>query len=187
MRNQMTDLDHRFSVSKLDAARRQLRTAIRLWFSDGDPVAVHTLAFAAYEILHAVSKARNPGRDPLLFDSKSIKEEKRSEFNQMLKKWAYFFKHGDREPHGVIEFNSGLSEFFILYAVIGIQYCGESLGNEELAFLLWTQIHAPDALQSRDGKRLIDSAPANIIPQARAIPKHEFLEVYKMAQAPLGR
>jgi hypothetical protein len=31
-----------FKVSKLDAAKRQLETAIRLYFSDGDPVSIHT-------------------------------------------------------------------------------------------------------------------------------------------------
>jgi hypothetical protein len=144
-----------------------------MWFSGDDPVAIHTLAFAAYEILHAVSKTRNPNRDPLLFDSTYIKEEMRSEFNQMLKKWAYFFKHGDREPHGIIQFHPMLSELFILYAVIAVPHCGETLGDEESAFLLWTQIHTPDAFQSRDGKRLIDFVPPNIIPEVRAIPKSE--------------
>jgi hypothetical protein len=43
-------------ISKVDAAQRQLRTAIALWFNDGDPVATHALAFAAYEILHHVSE-----------------------------------------------------------------------------------------------------------------------------------
>jgi hypothetical protein len=79
-------------VSKLDAARRQLRTAITLWFSGGDPVATHTLAFASYEILHAVSKKRDPKRMPLIFDFPLIKEEMRSEINIALKKCAYFFK-----------------------------------------------------------------------------------------------
>jgi hypothetical protein len=43
-------------LTKLDVARRQLQTAITLWFTDGDPVSIHTLAFAAYEIIHVISK-----------------------------------------------------------------------------------------------------------------------------------
>src|SRR5207245_10811773 len=39
----MTD-NAKITVTKLDAARRQLRTAIRLWFEEGDPVSIHTLA-----------------------------------------------------------------------------------------------------------------------------------------------
>jgi hypothetical protein len=34
-------------VSKIEAANRQLDAAIELLFSDGDPIAVHTLAGAA--------------------------------------------------------------------------------------------------------------------------------------------
>jgi hypothetical protein len=41
----------KIKISKLDAARRQLDTAIRLYFMEGDPVSVHTLAAAAFEIL----------------------------------------------------------------------------------------------------------------------------------------
>jgi hypothetical protein len=45
-------------VKKLDAARHQLRTAIELWFCDGDPISIPTLAFASYEIIHVASKTR---------------------------------------------------------------------------------------------------------------------------------
>ena len=34
------------TVSKLDAAKRQLETVIRLYFFDGDPVSIHTLTSA---------------------------------------------------------------------------------------------------------------------------------------------
>src|SRR5712692_11716002 len=37
-------------ITKLEAAHRQLTTAIRMFFADGDAVAVHTLACAAREI-----------------------------------------------------------------------------------------------------------------------------------------
>jgi len=56
----MTIVQKGIMISKLDAARRQLATAITLWFEDRDPVSIHTLVFAAYEIIHAVSKQRNP-------------------------------------------------------------------------------------------------------------------------------
>src|SRR5712692_10574841 len=110
-------------VNKLDAAIRQLRTAIVLWFNEGDPVAVHALAFAAYEVIHAVSKKRNPTRRDLLFDSVLIRDEYRSRFNIGLKKHAYFLKHADRDPDAEIEFNPELSETFILYAICGRELC----------------------------------------------------------------
>src|SRR5438045_7911123 len=45
-------------ITKLEAAVRQLRAAILLYFSNGDEVAIHTLAFAAHEILRQLAKAR---------------------------------------------------------------------------------------------------------------------------------
>jgi hypothetical protein len=40
----------KLKISKLDAAKRQLEVAIRLYFYFGDPVAIHTLTAAAYNI-----------------------------------------------------------------------------------------------------------------------------------------
>jgi hypothetical protein len=56
----------KLSITKLDAARRQLETAITLWFHDADPVSVHTLAMAAHGILRALNKKR--GGPPMLGD-----------------------------------------------------------------------------------------------------------------------
>jgi hypothetical protein len=93
------------SVSKLEAAQAQLRTAITLWFTEGDPISTHALAFAAYEVVHVFSKKRNPFRRDLLFDTDLIKDEYRNEFNKRVKRHAYFFKHADRTPDAVIDFN----------------------------------------------------------------------------------
>lgn len=38
-------------ISKIDGARRQLDTAIDLYFDDADSLSVHTLAFAAFKVL----------------------------------------------------------------------------------------------------------------------------------------
>ena len=84
--------DAEITLTKLDAAKRQLRTAIRLWFEDGDPVSVHALAYAAYEIAHVVSKKRNHTRRDLIYDSLAVKDEYRAEFNISIKKHANFFK-----------------------------------------------------------------------------------------------
>jgi len=69
-------------VKKLEAAKRQLHTAITLWFADTDPVSVHTLACAAQQIVHDINTVKK-GSD-LLLDSIVIKEEFRREYcNEM--------------------------------------------------------------------------------------------------------
>src|SRR6266702_3691819 len=115
------------TVGKLDAARRQLVTALTLWFNGDDPVSVHTLACAAYEIIHAVSEKQNPYRRDLLFDSFVVKDEHRREFNALMKGPANFFKHADRDGDAVITFKPILTELFFMFSILGIQLCGESL------------------------------------------------------------
>ncbi|HEV2335198.1 MAG TPA: hypothetical protein VGS13_06865 [Stellaceae bacterium] len=85
-------------ITKLDAAKRQLRTAIKLWFTGEDPVSVHTLAAAAHEIVHTLFRRR--GLSGLLFDSPLIKEECRSMWAKRMKAVATFFKHAQRDPDG---------------------------------------------------------------------------------------
>ncbi len=48
------------TVTKLDAARRQLHTAIRLFFANEDMVSVHTLTRASHEILRTLLSAKGP-------------------------------------------------------------------------------------------------------------------------------
>jgi len=42
---------HLVKLSKLEAARRQIESAIWLWFLDGDPVSIQTLSAAAHRTL----------------------------------------------------------------------------------------------------------------------------------------
>lgn len=45
-------------LSKLDAARRQLETATKLYFEHGDEVSIHTLAAAAYSVIRDINEHR---------------------------------------------------------------------------------------------------------------------------------
>ncbi len=122
-------------ISKLDAARRQLRTAITLWFNNGDPVSVYALAFAAYEIFHMVSVKRDPHRRELFFDTSIIKDEYRREWRGHIRREANFFKHGDRDPEAVIDFNPEMSQWFIFFSILGRESCGESASLENRLFI----------------------------------------------------
>ena len=170
-----------FEITKIDAARRQLRTAIELWFADGDPISIHTLAAAAYQIIHDLNR-RNKGPD-LLLDSKYIKDEKRREFVSLVKSTSNFMKHADRGKMGMaksIEFSSdsnvGLITFFF-----GLQYLGEKLAAEEIAFERWQIFRNPD-LMTDAGKALFEKRfTVNQVSAMRAVPKREFLDAFRSA------
>lgn len=176
-------------IGKMDAALRQLRTAIELWFNEGDPVAVHALAFAAYEVIHAVSKKRNPYRRDLIFDSLVIKDEYRGQYNKAMKRHASFFKHASREDEldMEIEFDPVVSETFILYASVGRDQWGEPQTEVESAFLWWFQIHNPNLLTEQGRKAIGDLMPVEQLEFIRTIPKRQFLQAFRDARRLSGK
>ena len=86
------------TITKLEAARRQLRVAISLWFQDGDEVAIHTLACAAHEIINDINKHR--GGEDLLFNKTVFREEYRDEVIKRFKKEMNFSNTQTGIPKG---------------------------------------------------------------------------------------
>ncbi|MBB4370108.1 hypothetical protein GGD63_002901 [Bradyrhizobium sp. cir1] len=174
----MTTSNAPMIITKLDAARRQLATAIRLWFRSGDAVSIHTLAFAAYEVIHFISIHRDKYRRDLLFDSDLIKDEHRAEFNKLIRSPANFFKHADRDPDGAIEYDPVASEAFILFAILGLATIKEPSSDEEAAFMFWRYFHHPDQLTEAGRKTYVDGIPENRLAEIRSIPKDQFFEAF---------
>jgi hypothetical protein len=177
-------------ITKLDAAQRQLRTAIALWFNGGDDVSIHALAFAAYEVMHALSKRHNPYRRDLLFDTFYVKDDYRSEFNIQLKKSASFFKHANRETETQIEFNPEISELFILFAIAGRELCEHPQSQEESAYLWWLQLNKPSMLTEKGQKFVAERITTDDIDHMRRIPKSQFFYAFNEARrrgTPLGK
>ena len=105
-------------VTKHMAAINQLRTAITLWFQDGDSISIHTLVFASYEIIHKIY--RKKGFKNLLLDNDRIKEEYRDEFSKSLKIYSAFFKHAERDLDSTILFNHKINEMFLSMCIFGV-------------------------------------------------------------------
>ncbi len=171
------------TVGKLEAARRQLQTALTLWFNGGDEVSIHTLAHAAYEIIHVVSKERNPNRRDLLFDGSFIKDKYRGEVNKFFKKPGSFFKHAKKDGEATIEFTPLLTELFLICAVLGVELCNEKHNAEEGAFQQWLYIHRPDLMADEWRKLFEEHITTDLLAAMRSIQKNEFLQTYKDALA----
>ena len=62
------NMKKKIKISKLDAAKRHLETAIRLYFNYGDPIAIHTLACAAHGILSDLNEEHKGNRNKRLED-----------------------------------------------------------------------------------------------------------------------
>lgn len=122
------------TVSKFEAASRQLVAAIRLFFENGDSIAVHTLAAAAANILADLiehkqgASWRTRARDDSGLSTKEVKAVLHDEWN--------FFKHADRDPASVLHFNEAIASDLMFMATLD---CGD-LGKttcEMQAFQIW--------------------------------------------------
>src|SRR5271156_4459871 len=114
-------MEKSITITKLDAARRQLETVIRLYFNDEDPVSIHTLVCAAYNLVRDVNKKL--GGQPMLIKDDLIEVYVKTEFQEQMRRKLNepenFFKHADRDHGETIEFNPDASEFMILDAARG--------------------------------------------------------------------
>jgi hypothetical protein len=100
-------------ISKLDAARRQLETAILLYFNEADPVSIHTLTAAAHEILRDLSLHID---SPMLLERsfEHLPEELRNKIHNAMRQPQNFFKHADRDPQESFEFVPGMTEWILV-------------------------------------------------------------------------
>jgi hypothetical protein len=171
----------KLNVSKLSAARRQLDCAIALWFLGKDDVSIHTLAAAAYQIIHDINHKKR-GRD-LLYDSAVIKDEYQSMWAALIKKPVNFFKHADNDADGIIEFSPSDSVMFMLFSLLGLHAIGEQTNDVEDSLTTWITVHEPSLLREDYRNRLAKTVPVDVLAHLRTIPKHDFLKTFLRARA----
>jgi hypothetical protein len=112
-------LGRQITVTKIEAARRQLRTALELWFADGDEISIHTLACAAHQVIHDLNRL-NKG-PTLMFDNPTIPEDKKKEFVSWLTFSMSFFKHADKRRTAgaakTVDFDPEQTHLFLFMAI----------------------------------------------------------------------
>ena len=105
----------RVVVDKLTVAVRQLETAIQLWFREEDPVSIHTLAWAAREILRVLHKST--GKKPNMPLGEQLTKLARRKFDDRLAASANFFKHSSKDSNAKHDFSPELATILMLDAV----------------------------------------------------------------------
>jgi hypothetical protein len=132
--------------SKMEAARRQLNTAIWLWFKDGDMASVHTLTGAAFGILHDLYQHRHKSR-PIPFDEKYMPKGYEKVIRNMLKEDETFFKHARKDPNAIHELPTEWTGIYLITTVrVYSDLMGESESLHPLMSLLtvWFRMTRPD-------------------------------------------
>lgn len=93
-------------ISKLDAAVRQLNTAIKLYFHFGDPVSIHSLAASSFQIIRDLSD--QAGHTKSVYDQLIEAGEKLGVKDQVINAIRgpqNFFKHANGEPNETLKFS----------------------------------------------------------------------------------
>lgn len=128
-------------ISKLDTVRRQLDTAIRLYFSSADPISIHTLAAAAHRVMKDInSKA---GAEPMLRDRlvSMFYPKDRKTVRRKLVEAENFFKHAEHDHDQTLEFRPEITEFLLFDT--GLKYIamtGEDMPTFQV-FSIWFMLH----------------------------------------------
>jgi hypothetical protein len=101
-------------LTKIDVAEAQIRTAVRLFFENGHPVPIYTLANAAREIVATIGAQ---------IDVETVQQElavnRGTSVKEMLRPLgaaANFFKHADRDADQTLDFDEGDAEVVLQLA-----------------------------------------------------------------------
>jgi len=124
------------TCTKPGAAVRQLDVAIGLLFTDGDPLAVRTLAGAAYGILADLAEDQKRGsswRTKLIQDS-GLNEK---DAIRVLNAAQNYLKHADRDPESSLSFEEEENDHLIFVASIECGSFGHPLSYSMQAFQIW--------------------------------------------------
>lgn len=126
-------------LTKLEAAHRQLVTAIRLYFDDGDIAAIHTLTCAAREIYEKHCEAAGVERMFTYIESANP-EKRRRELWDILNGPRNFLKHPDpgRDLAVTMELTDDMNATMLLMACHDCtMLCKQDVPPEADAFCVW--------------------------------------------------
>jgi hypothetical protein len=134
-------------LTKIEAARRQLRSAIRLFLEEGDDVSIYTLACAAQEVLRGLLKPRGVEEASFIKDTDWVKPEFYRKYLTLINAPQNFFKHADRDPADSIEFQAELLPFVLHDCIRMYAKLTDRMLREGAAFVGWFLVAYPDLLK----------------------------------------
>ena len=149
-----------YTLTKFDVAERQLIQAIKLFFDDGDPVSIHTLAEAASQVLY--DTRAQYGAESKIRDSDIVKPEYKKEWLASLAKSRNFFKHANKDPLAIHEFKEEFNHFSLLDAVSMYLTAKRQWTPETIVFVQWYAVTYPSTVKKNtDFAALMDGYRTN--------------------------
>lgn len=174
------------TVTKLEAAKRQLDTAIKLYFDNEDSLSIHTLAYASFKILFDLYPSiHNDGFSAKIDELIQQPQLGWSRFNRT----ANFLKHADRDPLEKLEHHD--AEY--VEGTIGLASClyrriAGDFTSRMRAFDCWTEALHPEAFDiPPDPDPYIANQEDEAVRKIRALPISERLAMGKLMSETLTK
>ena len=155
----------KINLSKLQAAQRQIDTAIRMLFGNEDPVPIHTIVMAAFRILRDLAAHRE---DVYMEGqiNRMLIPERRNEFWAKIHGFSNFLKHADRDPDDMHDgVGESVNEPIIFMSILYYIDLGNLHTPEMLAFRSWfSALHPEFVLETADPefRQVLDSAGSGL-------------------------
>lgn len=130
------------SITKLDAAKRQLETAIRLYFNEADPISIHTLTCAAHTIIADLNKKIKG--TPMVVSDAWVTGKFKKRIKAAFAKPQNFFKHADKDPDAVLKFHPEVTEIYLYDACSKYQELTAESVDQFKIFQGWYMSNNPD-------------------------------------------
>jgi len=124
------------TCTKKEAAVRQIDVAIGLLFTDGDPLAIRTLAGAAQGILADLVENQNGGSSwrTRLIENSGLKKNVAI---QVLQGAQNFLKHANRDPDSDLSFEEEENDHVLFVASLECCELSHQLSLSMQAFQIW--------------------------------------------------
>jgi hypothetical protein len=138
----------KIKISKLEAVRRQVETAIRIYFVNGDPVSVHALAAASLQVLVDLDK-KGPATGTFWDLLKThVKPKHVSKVIKLFAEAENFLKHADHDPDKILEFPLAIPKLFLWECVAKYPELTDETPLLMHAYRIWFLIHHSDILKA---------------------------------------
>jgi hypothetical protein len=133
------------TLTKIDAAQRQLASAIRLTFMGEDPVAIHGLVASAHRIIRDICAQRGDVESYLQFTD-WIKPGREGEFWRVHNASANFLKHAEKDAGQTHDLDVESADFMIMMATKWFKDLGNAISPEMSVFVNWWALCHPELM-----------------------------------------